>query len=83
MSKICIDWAKVEGFKADFVKNEVKITLRLSLEAGLAIRSDLSEMAEGDMPVIVEIQPLQDRLPMLDKFAESVRDGTVAIGSGE
>lgn len=69
MSKIKIDWAMVDGVKADFVKGEVKITLRLSLEAGLAIRADLAEFAETEEPVIVEIRPRQIRLPFLEDVA--------------
>ena len=66
MSKIKIEWAKVTGVKADFVKGEVQITLKCSLEAGLAVRGDLVEFADTDEPVFIEIRPRQIRLPFLD-----------------
>ena len=72
MSKIKIELAHVAGVKADFVKGEVKITMQMSLEQGLAIRGDLSQMADTDQPVTVEIKAFQSRLPMLD--AGEIRD---------
>jgi len=66
MSKLKIEWAKVSGVEADFVKGEVQITLKCSLEAGLAVRGDLVDFADNDEPVMVEIRPRQIRLPFLD-----------------
>lgn len=81
MSKVKIENAKVDGVKADFVKGEVKITLRISLEDGLANQGDLAEMAEGDQPVTVEIRPFQTKIPGLESLAQAVRNGEVTISS--
>jgi hypothetical protein len=80
MSKIKIEWAKVTGVKADFVKGEVQITLKCSLEAGLAVRGDLVEFADTDEPVIVEIRPRQIRLPFLEDVDASTGE---VKGGGE
>ena len=82
MSRIKIDWAKIDGVKADFVKGEVKIVLRVSLETGLAIRGDLIEIADADQQVSVEIRPFQSKLPLMDnvtsvKFEHIAPNGEV------
>jgi hypothetical protein len=66
MSKIKIDYAILVGIKADFVKGEVKVTLRMALETALEIRDELAGLADGEERVVVEISPKQTRLPFME-----------------
>lgn len=72
MSKIKIDWAKVDSIKADFAKGDVKVTLRMSLDTGLEIRDALADIANGDQPITVEIKPWQSKLPFMESVTVSV-----------
>lgn len=72
MSRLKIERAMVEGVKADFVKGEVKVTLRMPLETGLEVRSELVGYAEGEELISVEIRPWQKRLPLMDGMTVSV-----------
>lgn len=86
MAKIKIDWAKVEGVKADFVKGEVKITLRVSLETGLQARGELVGYADMDQPVTVEIRPYQSKLPLmgdLPDFKGTVEGAEKELANGD